>query len=118
MQAAILRWFEQIVDFATSSRPERTVIEAPALDMLQLVDQARQEWINSDRYFECVTDPELVDHAILLKDAAQKKYMYLLKLARAEGLRAYSAEQLADIAQVETEAPSEPAAVGTRVSCE
>lgn len=109
MQSALLRWFEQIVDFATSSRSERSVVQAPKLDMLELVEQARQEWLNTDRYFECVTDPELVDHAILLKDAAEKKYMYLLKLARSEGLRAFSLEQLTEMASPDDVAMVEPA---------
>ncbi len=33
-------------------------------------------------YFENVSDPDLVDHAIHSMDAAQKRYMYLLRQAR------------------------------------
>ncbi len=116
MQSALLRWVEQILDFAMSSRSERAVVQAPKLDMLELVEQARQEWLNTDRYFDCVTDPELVDHAILLKDAAQKKYMYMLRLARAEGLRAFAAEQLVLCLDEEDSAMVEPASAPTSLT--
>lgn len=118
MQSALLRWVEQILDFATSSRSERSVVQAPKLDMLELVEQARQEWLNTDRYFDCVTDPELVDHAILLKDAAQKKYMYMLRLARAEGLRAYAPEQLEGCLESGDATMVDPASAPTSVSWE
>lgn len=70
--------------------PERKRVEAPEPDRLAVIEQARQEWVNTDYYFACVSDPELIDHAILLKEAAQKKYMYLLRQARLEGLKAFT----------------------------
>ncbi len=50
----------------------------------ELVEEARQEWQAARAYFETVSEPELVDHAIYLVEAAEKKYMYLLKKAREE----------------------------------
>lgn len=92
MQTALLRWLDGMMEVAMSRVPERKAAESPRPDMLDVIEQARQEWLNTDHYFDCVSDPELIDHAILLKEAAQKKYMYLLKQARIEGLRAFSQE--------------------------
>ncbi len=50
------------------------------------VDRARDEWLAAKNYFEMVSDPDLVDHAIYLLEAAERKYMYLLKRAKKEGL--------------------------------
>lgn len=64
-------------------------IEAKEPDLLEVVEQAKQEWIACQRYFNSVTDPDLIDHAIMMTDAAQKKYMYLLRQAKGQGLRAF-----------------------------
>lgn len=47
---------------------------------------AREEWVAARNYFDNVADPDLVDHAIYLLEAAERKYMYLLKRAKREGL--------------------------------
>jgi hypothetical protein len=39
-------------------------------------------------YLDSVTDPDLVDHAIYSMEAAEKKYIYLLKQAKKDGLKA------------------------------
>lgn len=48
----------------------------------QVIEEARREWLRAGSYFENVTDPDLIDHAIYSVRAAEKKYMYLLKRAR------------------------------------
>lgn len=50
------------------------------------VRQAKQEWKRARLYFENVSDPDLVDHAIAVMHAAEKKYMYLVRLARDQGI--------------------------------
>ncbi|HWR56265.1 MAG: YaaL family protein [Bacillota bacterium] len=50
------------------------------------LEAAREEWLNSQAYFETVTDPDLVDHAIFMMEAAKKRYTYLLKKAKETGL--------------------------------
>jgi len=44
---------------------------------------AHQEWVSACAYFNSVSDPGLVDHAIYLVRAAEQKYTYLLRRARA-----------------------------------
>ena len=40
------------------------------------------EWDHAHAYFNYVTDPDLIDHAVYSMDAAEKKYSYLLRLAK------------------------------------
>lgn len=51
-----------------------------------MVEQARQEWLNAQNYYNNVCDRDLVDHAVYLTHAAERKYIYLLKKARQEGV--------------------------------
>jgi hypothetical protein len=50
------------------------------------IRRAHEEWLAAKNYFETVSDPDLVDHAIYLLGAAERKYMYLLKRAKTEGV--------------------------------
>ncbi len=50
------------------------------------VADARRDWLAAKSYFEAVTDPDLIDHAIYMLEAAERKYMFLIKRAKAEGL--------------------------------
>ena len=43
---------------------------------------ARRELEAAERYFQTVTDPELVDHAIYSMEAARRKYLYLYRRLR------------------------------------
>ncbi|MHB9144047.1 MAG: DUF2508 family protein [Symbiobacteriia bacterium] len=79
---------------ALSTLPQRLVADEPAavpaaqpLSFFELVEQARQDWVAARSYFETVSEPELVDHAIYLIEAAETRYMYLLHKARNQELR-------------------------------
>lgn len=65
----------------------------PALSLM--VEEARQEWLNAQHYYNTVADQDLIDHAVYLMQAAEKRYMYLLKKARREGV-VYSPYTTAD----------------------
>lgn len=54
--------------------------------LTESLEQAREEWLSSRAYFETVSDPDLVDHAIYMMEAAEKRYIYLLKRAREAGV--------------------------------
>lgn len=60
---------------------------AQRLDYYQLVERAREDWLAAKAYFENVSDPDLVDHAIHLVMATEKKYMYLIRQAREQGIQ-------------------------------
>lgn len=51
-------------------------------ELEDVVELAKQEWLAAQSYFDYATDPELVDHAILSVQAAERKYMYWLKQAK------------------------------------
>lgn len=51
-------------------------------EILDNIRLAHEEWRNAEKYFENVTDPDLIDHAIYRMEAARTRYTYLLKLAR------------------------------------
>jgi len=55
-------------------------------EFLELVQEARAEWIQAQNYFENVSEPDLVDYAIYKVEAAKRRYMYLLKQARIYGV--------------------------------
>lgn len=55
-------------------------------DLERAVEDARNEWTNARRHFDFVSEPELIDQAIFSMEAAERKYMYLLRLAKTEGL--------------------------------
>ncbi|GAB6877361.1 hypothetical protein JCM13210_24530 [Thermaerobacter litoralis] len=73
-----------------SPRP-RGAVPAPAdpddFDWVGAVEQARRDWEQARLYFESVTDRDLVDQAIHLVLAAEKRYAYLLKQARRRGIQ-------------------------------
>lgn len=56
--------------------------------LMKMLEQARREWHLSKAYFNAVTDTDLIDHAIFTMDAAEQRYSYLLKKAKAERLEA------------------------------
>ncbi|SEP47058.1 DUF2508 family protein [Propionispora vibrioides] len=58
-------------------------------DLKEMVEQARQEWLSAQYYYNTVTDKDLVDHAVYMMQAAEKKYVYLLKQARQAGITHY-----------------------------
>lgn len=46
------------------------------------VEAAHREWLAAQEYFQSVTDPQLVDHAVHAIIAAEQKYMYLFRKVR------------------------------------
>jgi hypothetical protein len=62
-------------------------MESKPLPSLSLaVEEARREWLDAQYYYNTVSDQDLIDHAVYLMQAAEKKYMYLLKQARRAGV--------------------------------
>lgn len=61
---------------------DEVVEESRTEDLGTLIEQARQEWLSAKAYFDSVDDPDLVDYAVYSVEAAERKYMYLLKKAK------------------------------------
>lgn len=43
------------------------------------IENAKKEWQDAKNIFENVSEPDLVDYAIFKVEAAEQKYIYLLK---------------------------------------
>ncbi|WP_338035344.1 DUF2508 family protein [Halanaerobacter jeridensis] len=54
------------------------------LQLEEKIERAKEEWQEARKYFDLVSDPELVDYAIYLLGAAERKYQYLLKMKQQE----------------------------------
>ncbi|WP_408955284.1 DUF2508 family protein [Natroniella sp. ANB-PHB2] len=48
-------------------------------ELTQDLEETQEELTRAKRYFNSVSDPDLIDHAIYLLEATRKKYSYLLK---------------------------------------
>lgn len=57
----------------------KPVIEENSKGLLELVEDAKKEWLSAKDYFENVSDPDLIDYAIHSIKATEKRYNYLLK---------------------------------------
>ena len=77
-------WLSRVKEFFKAE--ENSSIEMEEYTILQLTKKAKEEWQDAKRYFDEVTDPRLIDHAIYRIEAAEKKYIYLIKLSQKESL--------------------------------
>lgn len=55
--------------------------------MIESLKKAHEEWKNKEVYFQSVSDPDLVDHAIYELEASKIKYIYLLKKVKERNIR-------------------------------
>ncbi|WP_018131368.1 YaaL family protein [Effusibacillus pohliae] len=54
---------------------------------LEELRQAHQDWILAQQRIDLLSDPDLIDHAIYVLEAAEKKYSFYLRKAREKGIR-------------------------------
>ena len=60
----------------------------PIPPLVQSIEEARQEWKFAQELFRTVpVDCDLIDYAIYMMQATEKRYMFLLKQAKQEGVR-------------------------------
>ncbi len=55
-------------------------------EMFKNIENAKREWEDAKNIFENVSHPDLVDYAIYKVEAAEQKYIYLLKQFRSNNL--------------------------------
>ena len=56
-------------------------------ELAQCAIKACEEWQSAENFFHSVSDPDLIDHAIYKLEASKARYVYLLKQAKAEGIK-------------------------------
>jgi len=75
-----------IVDYVLGNL-QGTGVKDEEEEFLRTIHIARQEMLDAQSYFDNVTAPELIDHAIYKMEATKAQYVYLLRLAKDKGLR-------------------------------
>jgi acetoin utilization deacetylase AcuC-like enzyme len=78
----VRNWWERVKEEYRPYLEEKKIIKEHDKDLDEEIERARQQWIEAHNYFESVSDPELIDHASYLIQAAETKYMYLLNKAK------------------------------------
>lgn len=104
-------WDHLVLDEPSPRKPTKSAVEADSVETA--IEKARAEWIAARTYFDNVTDPDLIDHAIFAIEAAERKYMYLLRHAEEFGYKfpsdlfsgTSSSEKLQPAAAAEAPAP-------------
>ncbi|NPV27858.1 MAG: YaaL family protein [Firmicutes bacterium] len=86
MKPPFRQWLKALADSVLISQDEGNQTGVATNLQLEMLEQAKQEWLAAREYFEHTADPDLIDHAIYQLWAAEKKYQYLLKKAREENL--------------------------------
>lgn len=61
---------------------EESIVKPPSLS--ESIAEAKRDLLHAQHYYNQVTDDELIEHAIYLIKASEKRYTYLLKKARDE----------------------------------
>lgn len=56
-------------------------------EIVNKLREAFEEWKKKEIYFESVTEPDLIDHAIYEIEASKIKYIYFLKKAKKKDIR-------------------------------
>lgn len=64
--------------------PQREKAPPVPADLQGQVESAHREWVAAQQYFQSVSEPALVDYAIFMLVAAERKYMYLLNQLRGQ----------------------------------
>lgn len=68
-------------------RHDHSLIESHCDDLQHQVNMAHREWVTAQQYFQSVSEPGLVDHAVHSIIAAEHKYAYLLRKLREQQSR-------------------------------
>jgi len=80
----IVRFFSGLSSFLLEDQDG--IIKPQEFSLDDEIKKAHEELLTAEKYFQSVTDPDLVDHAIYIMEAARRKYIYLLKKAREQGI--------------------------------
>jgi len=67
---------------------DEETVNTPQTQLAEEIREAYREWITAQKYFQWVSDPDLVDYAIFTEEAARRKYIYLLNQAKNQGINA------------------------------
>lgn len=66
-------------------------------NIIAAIEEARIELNNARQYFDTVNEPNLIDYAIYMEQAAKAKYAFLLAEARRHGITANYSYMFQDV---------------------
>lgn len=78
--------FDYLKEMAASKEGHSEVFNYENYEIINEVRQTMKELKDAEIYFQSVSDPDLVDHAIYKLESLRKKYIYLLKKAKEDGI--------------------------------
>lgn len=55
-------------------------------EIIQAANEAKEDLLRAEEYFQTVNEPELIDYAIYSLSAAKSRYLYYLRLAKERGI--------------------------------
>lgn len=71
-------------------------------NLVEVAEQARRDWLYAQYYYKTVTDPDLIEYATYLIKAYERRYIYLIKKARQEGIKYPNCVSLSEIIEAKT----------------
>lgn len=63
--------------------------EPPVMTLQESIEAAKKDWQDAKKMFEEATNRDNIDALIHKINASERQYIYLLKLARCESIRAF-----------------------------
>lgn len=63
-------------------------------NIIKEIKKAQADVITAEKFFQLVSEPELVDVAIYNLEAKKSRYRYLIKIAKAKGIKKSLKESL------------------------
>lgn len=75
------------LSFLGDEMPDQNGYDDETIEFMNALQQAREEWLAAQNFFENVNEPDLVDYAIYGMEAARRKYMYMIKQAKIRGIK-------------------------------
>lgn len=72
--------------FIIDSLPKDIKYSEEQRQIIKSIEEAKEELSRARQYFELVSNPNLVDYAIYMEQAAKSRYSYLLAEAKDKGV--------------------------------
>lgn len=57
--------------------------------LYEMLEEAHEEWENAEKYFQNITEPDLIDYATFKIETAKRKYAYILKQMREQEIKSH-----------------------------
>ncbi len=92
----IIAWVKRVYSNMRPYLEEKEIVAEKDPTLVEEIEEARKQWQEARNYFNSVSEPELVDHAAYMIEAARVKYMYLLNKAKQSGLKTYEIMDIDD----------------------